>query len=91
MPHSSGGGNRFRNGPVLPVGLPALGSLLAVTMMPTRTLPHPEAGSPAHFPLRLGIQLTYITSFKARLISKLEELWAIPISVAFRAGTPSFL
>lgn len=67
-------GTDLETGLLLPRGLPALGSLLVATRMTTAIPTHLEAGSPACLSLRLEIQLTYITSFKATLISKQEGL-----------------
>lgn len=67
-------GTDSETGLLLPRGLPALGSLLVATRMTTAIPTHLEAGSPACLSLRLEIQLTYITSFKATLISKQEGL-----------------
>ena len=67
-------GTDLETGLLLARGLPALGSLLVATRMTTAIPTHLEVGFPAYLSLRLEIQLIYITSFKATLISKQEGL-----------------
>ena len=72
-------GTDLETGLLLPRGLPA-------TRMTTAIPTHLEAGSRACLSLRLEIQLTYKTSFKATLISKQEGLWLYSPVCGFHGG-----